>query len=90
MTDFDCTPYREEILHYFLDGTPLSEATREHFLSCTEFLASVTSRLSQNVPPRFPVRNKERAGAPWFRSGTCGLVRGGPASSRAWLRGDRS
>jgi hypothetical protein len=69
MTTQDCSPYGDEILRHFGNGTELRPEAREHYAGCVHCMTAVTAALSSNV-----------AGTPLDGLGA-GPVRG-PAASK--------
>jgi hypothetical protein len=49
MSAQDCSSYRDEILHYFGNGTALRPEAREHYAGCVHCMAAVTAALSGTV-----------------------------------------
>src|SRR5437016_3548397 len=49
MTTQDCSPYRDEILRHFGNGTDLRPEAREHYAGCVHCMTAVTAALSGNL-----------------------------------------
>jgi len=49
MTPPDCSPYRDEILCHFGNGTELRPEAREHYAGCVHCMTAVTAALSGNL-----------------------------------------
>jgi hypothetical protein len=49
MAPSDCELYRDEILRRFIDGTPMSNAARSHYIGCVECIMAVSTELDKNA-----------------------------------------
>ena len=49
MTTHDCSPYRDEILRHFGNGTEMRPGVQEHYADCVRCMTAVTAALSGNV-----------------------------------------
>jgi hypothetical protein len=48
MTECDCSPYRDEILRRFIEGSPMSAAARTHYVGCVACIMAVSEQLDTN------------------------------------------
>ena len=49
MTTQECSPFRDEILRHFSNGTELRPEAREHYAACVHCMTAVTAALKGNV-----------------------------------------
>lgn len=49
MTTPNCSPYRDEILRHFVNGSKLSREAGEHYTACVHCMTAVTTALSNNL-----------------------------------------
>jgi hypothetical protein len=48
MTTQDCSPYRDDILRHFVQGTKLRPEAREHYAACVHCMTAVTAALGNH------------------------------------------